>query len=140
MGMKAIFSLGLGIVLLIAGGLTFFGYWDDISDFIGWYPDSGDLSSYAYVCNDTNSTASGLQPGTTCNKTGINDTTVTILSTELTKVTGDEGWANFTDVEVGEYEVEAEYNSSTISKENITIEKDKEATVEFNFTDYYDYG
>lgn len=49
------------------------------------------------------------------------------------KMTGNDGWANFTDIDTGKCEVVAEYNSSTVSK-NITVRGDSETVLEFDFT------
>ncbi|MFO7966583.1 MAG: NosD domain-containing protein [Archaeoglobaceae archaeon] len=82
----------------------------------------GDISCYTYV--QEGSILSG-------DKKPVN-ASVSILSADRQKVTGDDGRVNFDDLKTGEHEVKAVYNYSTFSK-NVEVQEDSEAVVEFDF-------
>ncbi len=122
----------LGIALAVIGILMFAGYFQDYDTPIDWWGESGEINAQAYILNNTSSSNNV--------EVGLNETQITVLSTELTGVTGDDGWANFSSVDVGTYDVQATYNSSSIIAENVTIEDDQQLVVRFNFTDVYNYS
>jgi len=120
---KQLIVIGLGIFIL-AGGVAYFAGWlGDLSDYIPWFSDKGDLLVKTY---------DGMGTSDTSDDVPLANVTVTVLSTELTGTTDENGSIMFEDVEVGTYEVQAEYGSDVLT-ENATIEKDLVTTVTFVF-------
>ena len=116
---------GIGILLIVVGGLYYFGYFDnfDWQDYIPWFADRGTIQATVY---DGNGTAN------TTDDTPLANATVYILGTELQKVTGDDGKAVFEKVDVGDYTVVAEFNS-TLIYEDVTVQKDQTTNVTLIF-------
>jgi hypothetical protein len=119
------FAVGLGAILLVMGVCYYFGWFDQITDYIPWFADKGDLRVRVY---------DAMQTAETADDKPLANVTVSILSTELVKKTDSNGTAYFSDVEVGDYQVQAEWGSSVIAK-NVTITKDTIATLTFLFNE-----
>ena len=120
---KSVVVMALGFVIFIAGLGYYFGWWDNISDKIPWFADKGDLKVIVYDGNGTINTT---------DDTPLANVTVFLQGTEFKKTTDSNGTALFIDVEVGDYTVIAEYNSTQLSK-NVTITKDSLTNVTFIF-------
>ena len=116
-------AICLGLILLVGGVGYYFGWWDEYLDYIPWFADKGDLNVKVYDAMNTTDTSDDVP---------LANVTISILSTELTKKTDSNGTAYFSDVEVGDYEVQAEWGSE-IQTKNVTITKDTIATVTFLF-------
>ena len=124
MAKKALVVL-IGVVLMVIGVGYYLGWFSNIPDLLPWHGDKGDLK---FVCYS--------DPGTPDNPdddTPLANVTVKILSTELVKKTDENGTAIFKGVEVGTYEVVAEYNSEQLNK-TVTIEKGELVNVTFVFS------
>jgi len=113
----------VGVALIIGGVGYYLGWFDEYIDLIPWFADKGDLKVLVYDGQNTTDTTDDVP---------IANVTVSILSTELTKKTDNNGTALYTDVEVGDYEVQADWNSSILTN-NVTIGKDKVAELIFRF-------
>ncbi|MEM2191714.1 MAG: carboxypeptidase-like regulatory domain-containing protein [Archaeoglobaceae archaeon] len=113
----------VGIVLIAIGAGYYFGWFNEVKNWIPWFADKGDLKVMVYDAMQTSNTSDDVP---------LANVTVTILSTELVKRTDSNGTAMFSGVEVGDYQVQAEWNSATQIK-NVTITKNAIATVTFLF-------
>ncbi len=116
---------GFGILLIVVGGLYYFGYFDnfDLNDYIPWFADRGNIQATVLDGNGTSDTSDDIP---------LANATVYILGTELQKVTGDDGKALFEKVDVGDYTVVAEHNS-TLVYEDVTVKKDATTNVTLIF-------
>ena len=122
MAKKALVVL-IGIALILIGVGYYLGWFSKIPDMLPWHGDKGDLK---VVCYDGKGTAD------TSDDVPLANVTVKIMSTELVKKTNENGTALFKGVEVGTYEVVAEYNSEQLNK-TVTIRKDELTNVTFVF-------
>ncbi len=125
MELKQVAIAGFGVLLIIAGVGYYLGWWEQTADRIPWFADKGDLK---VLCYDA------MQTADTTDDVPLANVTVSILSTELLKQTDENGTAYFSDVDVGDYQVQAEWNSVTLAK-NVTITKDTIATLTFLFNE-----
>ncbi len=125
MELKQIAIAGFGVLLIIAGVGYYLGWWDQLSDYIPWFADKGDLKVTVYDAKQTADTTDDVP---------LANVTISILSTELVKKTDENGTAYFSDVDVGDYQVQAEWGSVVLTK-NVTITKDTIATVTFLFNE-----
>ncbi|MBO8183152.1 MAG: carboxypeptidase regulatory-like domain-containing protein [Archaeoglobus sp.] len=116
---------GFGILLIALGGLYYFGYFDnfDWQDYIPWFADRGDIKATVFDGNGTSDTSDDIP---------LENATVYILGTELQKITGSDGVALFENVDVGDYTVVAEHNS-TLVYEDVTVQKDATVNVTLIF-------
>ena len=120
---KKVLVILIGAILMIAGIGYYLGWFSDLPDLLPWFGDRGDLKVVCYDGKGTEDTSDDVP---------LANVTIKILSTELVKKTNESGIALFKGVEVGTYEVVAEYNSEQLS-ENVTIEKGKMVNVTFIF-------
>lgn len=120
---KQVLAVGIGALLIVCGVGYYLGWFGDLGDYIPWFSDKGDLLVKAY---------DGMNTTDTSDDVPLANVTVTVLSTELTGVTDENGSIMFEDVEVGDYEVQAEWGS-VILTENATVQKDLVTTVTFVF-------
>ncbi len=116
---------GFGILLIALGGLYYFGYFDnfDWQDYIPWFADRGDIKATVFDGNGTADTSDDIP---------LENATVYILGTELQKITDSNGEALFENVDVGDYTVVAEHNS-TLVYEDVTVQKDATVNVTLIF-------
>jgi hypothetical protein len=123
---KAQFAVvGIGILIFLYGLGIYLGWWGSPIDYIPWFADKGDLKVKVYDAKGTTDTSDDVP---------LANVTVSILSTELVKKTDKNGTAYFSDVDVGDYLVQAEWGSNVLAK-NVTITKDTIATLTFLFNE-----
>jgi len=115
----------VGLLLVFLGVGYYMGWWDELSSFIPWFADKGDLKVLVYDAMQTADTSDDIP---------LANVTISILSTELVKLTDQNGTALFEGVEVGEYEVQADWNG-TIESKNVTITKGTITIVTFLFNE-----
>ncbi len=120
---KQILIIGFGVLLILAGAGYYLGWWENVVDYIPWFADKGDLKVMVY---------DALRTADTSDDKPLANVTVSILSTELVKKTDANGTAFFSGVDVGDYQVQAEYGSEVLMK-NVTITKGTIATLTFLF-------
>ena len=125
MEMKQVAIIGVGVLFVLAGIGYYLGWFDQFMDYIPWFADKGDLKVTVYDAKQTADTSDDVP---------LANVTISILSTELVKKTDSNGTAYFSDVDVGDYQVQAEWNSVTLAK-NVTITKDTIATLTFLFNE-----
>jgi len=113
----------IGVVLMVIGVGYYLGWFSSIPDLLPWHGDKGDLKVVCYDGKGTEDTGDDVP---------LANVTVKILSTELVKKTDENGTALFKGIEVGTYEVIAEYNSEQLNK-TVTIKKDELVNVTFVF-------
>jgi len=121
----AIAAVAIGVLIIVVGGGYYFGWFEQIADYIPWFADKGDLKVTVYDAMGTTDTTDDVP---------LANVTISILSTELVKKTDSNGTAYFSDIDVGDYQVQAEWNSVTLAK-NVTITKDTIATLTFLFNE-----
>lgn len=125
MELKQVAIAGFGVLLIIASVGYYLGWWEQIADQIPFFTDKGDLKVKVYDAMQTTDPSDDVP---------LANVTISILSTELVKKTDENGTAYFSDVDVGDYQVQAEWNSVTLAK-NVTITKDAIATLTFLFNE-----
>ncbi|WP_290597666.1 MULTISPECIES: carboxypeptidase-like regulatory domain-containing protein [unclassified Archaeoglobus] len=121
----ALAAVAIGFLTFVVGFGYYFGWWDQLYDYIPWFADKGDLKVTVYDAKQTADTSDDVP---------LANVTVSILSTELVKKTDENGTAYFSDVDVGDYQVQAEWGSNVLAK-NVTITKDAIATLTFLFNE-----
>jgi hypothetical protein len=125
LGTKQVLIIGVGVLLMLSGVGYYLGWWDQLTDYIPWFADKGDLKVTVYDAKQTADTSDDVP---------LANVTISILSTELVKKTDKNGTAYFSDVDVGDYQVQAEWGSNVLAK-NVTITKDTIATLTFLFNE-----